>query len=204
MGDFAYLVPVGPFAGLSKAARNEIRTQFPTLSVAEIERAAERFSLELLAPSIQPRLTEARDQLNVFGKELDRFRGAVEGIRRHQLDCAIGEASRMISGQNELENLDRCLSKLRTAFQRTSRAIPVGCAPLASRRLITTLAIHMQLMGLSIGGNGRDSLLGLVNLIFDDLMIGGDAENAVTEWHKSRSANPVHDLVGTVIELVVP
>lgn len=185
MGHFAYLVPVGPFAGLSNTARHEISRRFPTLSVAEIESAAERFSLELQAPTIEPRLAEARDELNAFGKELARFQGAIDGIRKHQLDCAIGEASRMISGENEFENLERSLSNLLTAFRGTARALPVGCAQLASRRLIATLASHMKQAGLPIAGSARDSLLSLVNLIFDDLMIGGNAKSAVAEWHKT-------------------
>lgn len=174
------------------------------MSVAEIESAAERFSLELQAPTIELRLAEARHELNAFGKELARFQGAVDGIRKHQLDCAIGEASRMISGANEFKNLERSLSKILTAFRGTSRALPVGCAQLASRRLVSTLASHMKQAKLPIGGSARNSLLSLVNLIFDDLMIGGNAKSAVTEWHKSQSTDLSQDPVGILIDLVVP
>ena len=203
MGDLAYLAPVGPFAGLSNAVRHEISNRFPRLSVAEIESAAERFSRELQAPRTEPRLVEARDKLNEFGKELARFQGAVSDIRKRHLDRAIGEASRMMSGENEFETIEQSLGKLRTALQETSRALPVGGAQLATRRLIATLATHMHQAGLPITTSDRRSLPSLVNMIFDDLMVGGNATSAVIEWQKGQSTDTDHDPVGILIDLVV-
>ncbi|HVI06281.1 MAG TPA: hypothetical protein VM711_09345, partial [Sphingomicrobium sp.] len=65
MGQLAFLAPVGPFAGLSNAARQRIGETFPTLSITEIEDAVASFLMELQAPGIDPRLAEARDELNI-------------------------------------------------------------------------------------------------------------------------------------------
>ena len=110
----------------------------------------------------------------------------------------------MIGGENEFENLERSLNNLRTACAGTSRALPVGRAQLASRRLIAFLASHVKQAGLPLSGTARDTLLSLVNLIFEDLMIGGDAESAVTEWYKTQARHIGHDPVGRLIDLVVP
>jgi hypothetical protein len=40
-------------------------------------------------------------------------------------------------------------------------------------------------------------------MIFDDLMIGGNANSAVIEWQKGQSADADHDPVGILIDLVV-
>ena len=201
MGHFAYLAPVGPFAGLSNAARQKIGERFPALSIAEIERAAETFLAELQEPKIEPRLAEAREELNIFAKELSRFHGALNQVRKHRLDHVIGEASRMISGENELDDLERALSSLRTAVRQTSRVLPLGRPQLASRRLIAILARHVKHAGLPLSGTASDSLLSLVDLIFEDLMIGGDATSAVKEWHQSEATDIDHERALMLLDL---
>lgn len=202
MGCFAYLAPVGPFAGLSNPARQKIADSFPNLSIAKIESAAEAFLLALQAPEIEPRLAEARDELNVFAGELARFHQALTQIRRHRLDHAIGEVSRMISGENEFEELDRSLNMLRTATRQTSRALPPGRSELASRRLVATLARQVRDAGLPLSGTSSNSLLSLVDLIFDDLMVGGDAPSAVKEWQQSERANIDQERASMLLDLV--
>lgn len=202
MGYFAYLAPVGPFAGLSNPARQKIASAFPTLSIAEIENAAEAFLLALKAPEIEPRLAEARDELNTFAGELARFQHALKQIRRHRLDHAIGEVSRIISGENELEEVDRSLNLLRTATRQTSRALPPGRSELASRRFVATLARQVRAAGLPLSGTSGNSLLSLVDLIFDDLMVGGDAPSAVREWHQSEAANIDQERTSMLLDLV--
>jgi hypothetical protein len=203
MGELAYLHPVGPFTGLSDTARHQIGSRFPTLSFGDIESAAERFLKELEVPGTEPRLAEARDELNSFGSELARFQSALDGVRKHQLDGAIGEASRIICGENEFENLQRSLNNVRTAFQRTSRALPAERSEIASRKLVVALARHMKDAGLPLTGSVPRSLVSLVDLIFDDLMIGGDANAAVAEWQKGQAADVSRDALGMLIDLVV-
>lgn len=203
MRAIAYLAPVGPFAGFSNAARHKLAKCYPGLCIAEIERAAERFSLELQAPKVERRLSEARNELNVFSNELARFQSAVDNLRNHQLDEAIGHASRMTGGDAGLEGLDRTLANLRRAIQETSRALPLEGAQLASRRLVATLARHISEAGLPRTGSTSDLLFSLVDLIFDDLMVGGDARSAFREWSRSQSTNKSDDPVGVLIELVV-
>jgi hypothetical protein len=201
MDHFAFLAPVGPFAGLSNAARQKINERFPALAIGVIESAAESFLRELQAPDIEPRLTEARDELNLLAKEIERFHGALNHVRNHRLDAAIGDASRMISGENELEGLERSLNHVRTAVQRTSRALPSRRSELASRRLVATLARHAKRVGLPVNGAGRDSLLGLVDLIFEDLMVGGDAADAVREWRQGQAAQLDHERTTILLDL---
>jgi hypothetical protein len=202
MGHFAYLTPVGPFAGLSNAARQKIGERFPTLSIVEIESAAAIFFIELQAPKIEPRLAEAREELNTFAKELARFHSALNQVRKYRLGDAVGEASRMISGENEFDDLERSLNNLRTATQLMSRTVPLGRPQFASRRLITTLARHVKHAGLPLRGTAGDSLLSLVNLIFEDLMVGGDATSAVKEWHQSQGADIDHERASRLLDLV--
>lgn len=192
MGHFAFLAPVGPFAGLSNGVRQRIAERFPAVPIEEIESAAESFSAELRASKMEPRLAEVRDELNVFGKEVARFQNALTPIRKHRLDGTIGEASRMISGQNELELLELSIGNLRTAVQQTVRALPSGCPELASRRLVAALAKHVT---------DKDSLLALVDLIFEDLMVGGDAASAVREWQQSQTAAIDPERVAVLLEL---
>ena len=110
----------------------------------------------------------------------------------------------MIGGENELENLERSLNDLRIAIQRTSRALPLECAQIASRRLVARLARHMTWAGLSLDGTSSVSLLNLVDLIFQDLMVGGDATSAVKEWRKSEAIDKGNDPFGVLVDLVVP
>ena len=201
MGHFAYLGPVGPFAGLSNPARQKIAERFPTLSIAEIESAVAAFLTELQAPGIAPRLNEARDELDIFAKELARFNCALTQMREHRLDHAIGEASRMISGENELEDLERSLNHLKTALQQTSRMLSLGCSELAGRRLIATLARFLAKAGYPLDGIADDSLPGLVDLIFEDLMIGEDATNAVKDW-QTQAADIDHERVSELLDLI--
>jgi hypothetical protein len=192
MGPYAFLAPVGPFAGLSNGVRQKIGERFPTLSIEEIEGAAGSFSTELRASKMESRLIEVRDELHIFGKEVARFQNALAPLRKHRLDRTIGEASRAISGQNELELLELSVGNLRTAVQQTVRALPSGCPGLASRRLVEALAKHVD---------DRDSLLTLVELIFEDLMVGGDAAGAVREWQQSRTAALDAERVAVLLEL---
>ena len=202
MAEFAYLAPVGPFAGLSNSARQKIAEGFPGLSIVEIESAAESFMDELQGPEIEPRLAEAREELNIFAKELSRFSGALNQVRKHRLDHVIGEASRMISGENEFDDLERSLNNLRTAIRQTSRALPPGRPQLASRRLIAILARQLKHAGLPLNGAVSCSLLSLVDLIFEDLMVGGDAASAVKEWHQSEVADIDHERSLILLDLV--
>jgi hypothetical protein len=202
MGHFAFLSPVGPFAGLSNAARQKIKERFPALSIGHIEGAAEAFLSELEAPKIEPRLAEAREELNTFARELERFHGALNKVRTHRLDEAIGDASREISGENELEDLERSLNNIRTAIRQTSRTLPLGREEFASRRLVAALAKHMSEARLPIGGIISDPLVSLVDLIFEDLMVGGDAASAVREWHQSQAADIDHERASKLLDLV--
>jgi hypothetical protein len=192
MGHFAFLAPVGPFAGLSNGVRQKISERFPALSIEEVESAAESFSTELRAAAMEPRLAEVRDELNTFGKEVARLQSALTPLRKHRLDGPIGEASLMIGGRNELEHLERSLGNLRTAIRQTARALPSGCPGLASRRLVAALAKRVD---------DTDSLLTLVDLIFEDLMVGGDAASAVSEWQRSRTAVIDSERVAALLEL---
>lgn len=201
MGQFAYLAPVGPFAGLSNAARQQICERFPGVSPDEIETASASFLLELQAHEMEPRLAEARDELNNFARELARFRRALNEVRRHRLDHAIGEVSRMITGENEYEDLERSLGNLRTAVQQTSRALPPEGSQIASRRLIAALAKQVRKAGLPPGGRGMGSLVNLVDLVFEDLMVGGDAEGAVREWHQGEAGDIDQDRARTLFDL---
>jgi hypothetical protein len=185
MSQYAFLAPVGPFPGLSNSARQKIAERFPALSLAEVERVAESFSTDLQAANVDSRLAEARDELNVFARELARFRTAVNRARKRRLDRVVGEASRSIGGENEFSKLDHSLGRVGTAVRRTARMLPYGTAELASRRLVEALARHA---GLAVGSARNDSLATLVDLIFDDLMVGGDAAGAVREWRQSRTA----------------
>lgn len=189
MGHFAYLAPVGPFAGLSNHAKQQICERFPGLSIKEVESAAAFFVMELQAPTIDPRLAEVREEMNIFAKELARFQAALRRVQKHRLDKALGEASRIISGENELEVLDRRLDNLTAGIRQTSRALPFGCPELASRRLVERLARHVTEAGLTLGSTVSDLLLSLVGLIFEDLMVGGDARSAVANWRKSDAAD---------------
>ncbi len=202
MGLFAFLAPVGPFAGLSNAARQKIGERFPVLSIVDVESAAASFLTELQAPKIEPRLAEAREELNIFAKELARFHGALNQVRKHRLDDAIGEASREISGENGLEGLERSLNYVRTAIQQTSRTLPLGRAEFACRRLVATLAKQISGAGLPISGTVSDPLVSLVDLIFEDLMIGGDATSAVREWHQSQAADIDQERASLLLDLV--
>jgi hypothetical protein len=200
MGHLAFLAPVGPFAGLSDTVRHEIANRFPSVSIAEVESAAERFSLELQASKPKSSLDETRDELNSFGKEVARFHGALDRVRNHWLRQAIGEASRHIGGKNEIEHLEHALNNLGSAIRRTSRALPCERSQIASRRLIATLA------GLMKHGTepvrGPDPLLSLVDLIFEDLMVGGDAASAVREWRQNQRANIDQEWAGLLLDLV--
>lgn len=202
MVQFAYLAPVGPFAGFSNAARQKIGERFPRLSIAEIESAAACFLKELQGTPTDPRLAEVRDELNIFAKELARFHCALNHIRVRGLDQAIGEAGRMICGENGIEDLDRSLDNLRTAIQQTSRVLPSGRPQLASRRLIALLAEYLNQAGFPPGGADGDPLLSLVDLIFDDLMVGADASSAVGEWHQSQTAEIDHQRASILLDLV--
>jgi hypothetical protein len=202
MSHFAYLRPVGPFAGLSNAARQKISECFPALSITKIESAAATFLAELEASTTEPRLAEARQELSIFAKELGRFCSALNRIRQHGLDRAIGEASRMICGENQLEDAELSLKNLRVAIQQTSRALPFDRAELASRRLIANLAVQARQAGISLNRTPIDSLLGLAELIFEDLMIGGDAASAVMDWHKRQAAESDDRRATTLLDLV--
>ncbi len=202
MGDLAYLAPVGPFAGLSNPARKKLGECFPALSIVEIEKAAASFLMELQAPELEPRLLEAREELNIFAKETARFHCALNQLRKHRLDQAIGEASRLISGQNHVEELETALNNLRAALRQTSRVLPRGRPQLASRRLIATLARQMTYAGLPLTGAGSDSLSCLVELIFEDLMVGADAARAVREWHQCQTADIDQERANMLLELV--
>lgn len=203
MSLFAFLAPVGPFAGLSNAARQRISERFPALSIADIESAAASFLTELQTPKIEPRLAEARQELNIFAKELARFHGALNQVRRHRLDDVIGEISRDVSGENGLEGLDRCLNNVRTAIQQTTRTLPLGRPEFASRRLVATLARHMSEAGLAISSTESEPLASLVDLILDDLMVGGDAACAVREWQQGK-ASPIDQERASILLDLVP
>lgn len=200
MGQLAYLAPVGPFAGLSKTAQNTIHTRFPTLCFAEVQSAAERFCLDLQAEATEQRLAEAREMLNAFAAELSRMQRAVDRIREHCLADVLGEAGRMISGENEFERLNRSLNGLRIASQRTSKALPGGLAQRASRNLVGTLAGYTDQARLPRDGIGIASLVSLVHLIFEDLMIGAEAKSAVADWQKCQTDC---DRIGILTELVI-
>jgi hypothetical protein len=203
MDHFAYLAPVGPFAGLSNAARQKISEHFPTLSIIEIESATASFLIDLAAPKVELRLAEARNELNIFAKELARLQSALNQIRAHRLDHAIGEASRMVSGKDELDNLERSLKVLRTAIQQASRSLPFDRPQLASSKLIGTLARYVKRAGLPLsGGTASSALVSLVDLIFEDLMVGGDATSAVREWQKGQAAGIDHERAGLLLDLV--
>ena len=202
MGQFAFLAPVGPFAGLSDAARQKIGERFPALSVVEIENAAAAFLMELQASNIEPRLAEARDELNIFAKEIVRFHGALDHVRDHRLDDAIGEASRMISHEDALEALERSLTQVRAAVRRISRALPARRSELASMRLVATLAGQAKRAGLAVNGATPDCLRSLVALIFEDLMVGGDASAAVAEWKRSQATPLDHERTSALLDLV--
>ena len=202
MGALAYLGPVGPFAGLSNAARRKLGERFPALSIVEIEKAAASFLTELQAPELEPRLVEAREELNIFAKETARFHCALNQLRRHRLDHAIGEASRLISGQNDVEDLERVLNNVRAALRQTSRVLPSGQSQLASRRFIAMLATQMKYAGLPLTGAASDSLHSLVELIFDDLMVGADAARAVREWHQCQTGDIDQERANKLLELV--
>lgn len=199
MSQFAFLAPVGPFAGLSNAARQKIGERFPALTITMIEGAAASFLRELEAPAIDPRLAEVRDELNIFAKELARFHNALNRVRMCRLDHAIDEAGRMIRGENGLEDLEHSLSNLRTTIQQTSRALPLGRSQIASRRLIALLAGYLDE---AEDGEPGDALLSLVDLIFDDLMVGGDASCAVSEWHQSKAAEIDPERADILLDLV--
>ena len=202
MGHLAFLPPVGPFAGLSNGAVQKLGDRFPNLSVAEIETAAASFVAELQAPEIEPRLTEARDELNVFAREIARFHNAFNVIRKRRLDRAIGEASRTISGENEFEDLERSLESVRMAIRQTSRALPSASPDLASRRLIAALARQLEQASSPTGGTANDSLVSLVDLVFDDLMVGGDAAGAVREWQHSQAAGIDYERASALLDLI--
>jgi hypothetical protein len=51
-------------------------------------------------------------------------------------------------------------------------------------------------------GDSGDALLSLVDLIFDDLMVGGDASSAVSEWHQSQAAEIDPERADILLELV--
>lgn len=191
MGHFAFLAPVGPFAGLSNGTRQLIRERHPAASIEEIEGAAQCFSTELRASMADRRLALVRDELNIFAKEVARLQNALNSLPRHRLDTMIGEASRMIGGANELEQLDRSLKGVATAIQQTTRTLPSGCPQLASRRLVAALER-------CVGDSG--SLIALVELIFEDLMVGGDAAGAVREWRQSKTALFDADRVARLLE----
>ena len=108
----------------------------------------------------------------------------------------------MTSGENEIECLERSLDNLRTAIQQTSRALPLGSPELASRRLIARLSKHLERAGLPLDGSSSNSLLGLVDLIFDDLMVGGDATSAVLEWRQGETADIDHERASILLELI--
>lgn len=201
MSHFAFLAPVGPFAGLSDPAREKIAQHYPRLSITAIDCAAASFLLELEARTIEPRLAEARDELNIFAKELARVHAALNHIRKHRLDNVIGEASRKISGENQFDDLERCLNNLRRAIQQTSRSLPFTAPELASRRLIERLAKQMTQAGLAL--TGSNSLHMLVDLIFEDLMVGGDAESAITDWQKSEAADLDDKRGNLLVDLVI-
>lgn len=189
MSRFAYLPPVGPFAGLSNAARHKIGERFPYLFITEIESAIAAFLDELQISTIGPRLLEARDELNIFAKELARFHSGLNRIRKHRLDRAIAEASRLICGEDELERMERCFSNLRRAILQTSAALPLNRAELASRRLIATLAEQAKQSALSPSAGSIQWLVDLIDLIFEELMIGADAASAVTDWRKRQASD---------------
>lgn len=202
MGQLAFLAPVGPFAGLSNAARQKISDSFPTLSISEIESAVATFLLDLQATRVEPRLSQARNELNIFAKELERFHSALNQIRKYRLDHAIGAASRMIGGENQFEELEHSLDNLRTAIRQTSRVLPPGRHQLASRRLVTTLARQVKQAGLKVGRGSDHCLLALMDLIFEDLMVGGDAARVVREWHQSQTADIDHERASLLLDLV--
>ena len=202
MGDLAYLDPVGPFAGLSNAARKRLGKCFPALSIIEIEKAAASFLMELQAPELQPRLVEAREELNIFAKEIARFHCALNRLRRHRLDHAVGEASRLIGGENGVEGLEQALDNLRAALRHISRILPLGRPQLASRRLIAKLAKQMNYAQLPLAGAADNSLYSLVELIFDDLMVGADPATAVREWHLCQTGDIDQERANIVLELV--
>lgn len=187
---------------MSNGAMRKIAARFPGLSIVAIERAAASFLMELRAPRIEPRLSEARDELNIFAKEIARFHGALNQIRQHRLDRALGEASRIISGENEFEDVEHSLSNLRTAVQQTSRTLPSNSPALASRRLIATLARQVEEAKLPLSGAASDSLVGLIHLIFDDLMVGGDAASAVSEWRRSQATDIDQERANMLLDLV--
>lgn len=200
MSHLAFLAPVGPFAGLSNSARQQIGALFPDLSLAEVESAAATFLRDLEAPATEPRLAEARSELSIFAKEIARFHGALDELRKHRLDHAIGEASRAATSENAVENLERALTCVRAAVRRAVRAIPLGRSELASRRLIAALARQAGHVLPPQGGADHPELVGLVEIIFDDLMIGGDAAVAVGEWHRSEVRDVDRKCVTAVFE----
>jgi hypothetical protein len=196
MGQYALLAPVGPFAGLSKGARQKIAARFPALSVAEVDRAAESFSADLQASNADRRLAQARDELNVFSRELARFRAAVTRARKCRLDRVVARTSGMMDGESGFSAFDQSLGNIGSAVRRTARMLPYGASELASRRLVEALARHA---GPEADGN---SLTALVDLIFDDLMVGGDAAGAVKEWRRSRTRENEEEPSAVLLDLV--
>lgn len=201
MAHLAYLAPVGPFGGLSRSARQKLERLFPALSLAEVEQIAERFVLELLEDSTGTRLAEARNVLETFGKQLACLESALGRIRAHKLAEAIREAGRTSTDTINLEHFDRCLRDLKAAVRRISRAIPAERSHLASRRLVARLARCLENAGIPFAGGSGDALVVLVDLLFDDLMVGGDARSAVAEWNGQVKATNA-DKVGALLDLV--
>jgi hypothetical protein len=200
MGLFAVLAPVSPFVGLSASARREIGKRFPSLSILEIEQAAERFSLELHSSITQGRLLEARTELAAFADELVRFKAAVQCVRDGGLDRAIGRASSKLCGEDEMKKLDRQLGHLQSAVKKVATALPAERAQLATRRFIGELALQMNATQIPISSSAGNALVNLIQVIFDDLMVGGDPESAVKDWRKQLT-----DLGhGSVAELTDP
>jgi hypothetical protein len=184
MGEVVYLAPVGHFVGLSEGGRREIAAGFPALSLSDIEGAARQFSETLAAPKTGPNLSEARDLLCTFNTELRRFRKALVGLRKHR----IVEACRSISGEDAFLELDRSLAALSAATSQTSRALPFDAGQVASRTLVGALALHLEETGLARSAGARATLVSLVYLILDDLMAGGDAAEAVSDWERHEGA----------------
>ncbi len=201
MAHFAYLAPVGPFGGLSRSALQKLERLFPDLAVAEVENAAERFLLELLEDSAGTRLAEARNVLETFARQLAGLESALGRIRAHNLADAIREAGRTTTDTIDLESFDRCLRELKSAVRRISRTIPVEPSHLAGRRLVARLAKCLESAGIPHTGSSGDSLVVLVDLLFDDLMVGADAGSAVAEWSGQVKATNA-DKVGVLLDLV--
>ena len=108
----------------------------------------------------------------------------------------------MISHENALEALERSLNQVRTAVRRISRALPARRSELASRRLVAALAGHAKRAGLAVNGAASGCLFSLVALIFEDLMVGGDASAAVKEWRQSEAAPLDQERTSALLDLV--